>query len=342
MVGLIDFLVNDPEVERYFTVDAELSSMLKVEAALAEAQAMAGFIPTEAGGYIAAIARQFKPDVLQIRQATQRDGVAIPELVRQLREAVGKDYAGDVHKGATSQDIIDSALMIRLKEVFGLLNKKLSRVLARLDGLQREFGQKPYMAHTRMQIALPMLVADKLDSWIEALLKHQARLLYTQSTLLCVQSGGALGNNAAFGQSKTAIVNSWAQRLGLCASKPWQTDRSAIIEIAQIFSLISGTLGKVGQDIALMAQNEVHAISLANSGTSSAMPHKNNPVKAEILVSIARLQAGLLGTIAQSQVHENERSGAAWTLEWCVLPQMAVATGGALEQTHALLENVTF
>ena len=100
------------------------------------------------------------------------------------------------------------------------------------------------------------------------------------------------------------------------------------------FRLLSGTLGKIGQDIALMAQNEVGEVRLATGGGSSAMPHKSNPVPAEVLVTLARFNAGLLGTLHQALVHENERSGAAWTLEWLVLPQMAVATGAGLSKAH--------
>jgi 3-carboxy-cis,cis-muconate cycloisomerase len=105
---------------------------------------------------------------------------------------------------------------------------------------------------------------------------------------------------------------------------------------------VTGALGKIGQDVALMAQNEVGAAQLASGGTSSAMPHKNNPVAAELMVTLARFNAGMLGSLHQSLVHENERSGAAWTLEWMVLPQMCIATGASLRHAAGLLDNLEF
>ena len=115
-----------------------------------------------------------------------------------------------------------------------------------------------------------------------------------------------------------------AERLDLALRPSWHSQRDRIGEFGSFLSLLSGTLGKIGQDIALMAQNEVGEVQLATGGGSSAMPHKSNPVPAEVLVTLARFNAGLLGTLHQALVHENERSGAAWTLEWMVLPQMVV------------------
>jgi 3-carboxy-cis,cis-muconate cycloisomerase len=130
--------------------------------------------------------------------------------------------------------------------------------------------------------------------------------------------------------------------LGLGSAPPWHSQRDRIGELAAFLSLLSGTLGKFGQDIALMAQNEVGEVRLAAGGGSSAMAHKSNPVGAEVLVALARFNAGLLGTLHQALVHENERSGAAWTLEWLVLPRMAVTTAAGLSKALALSGGVSF
>ena len=342
MEKLIDCLVDDPEISKLFSIDAELQSMIDVEAALAFAQKETGFIPEAHGTYLEKLYAGFKPDVAAIKQAMQRDGVPVPELVKQLRKKAEAPFDTSIHKGSTSQDIVDTALMLRLKRVFKRLEQSLSIILELLGDLVKRYGTQTYIAHTRMQIARPMTVSDKLSSWKNALLADQSRLSHAQSTFFIVQTGGAIGNNSDFGVKNRDIVRLMAEKLDLNYGNSWQTDRSRIIDIAETFCLIAGTLGKIGQDIVLMAQNEVHAIALAKSGTSSAMPHKNNPVKAEILVSIARLQAGLLGTIAQSLIHENERSGAAWSLEWLVLPQMAVTSGGALLELRQLMETMSF
>ena len=133
-----------------------------------------------------------------------------------------------------------------------------------------------------------------------------------------------------------------AERLDLRPAPAWHSQRDRIGEFGAFLSLVSGTLGKIGQDIALMAQNEVGAVRLPSGGGSSAMAHKSNPVGAEVLVALARFNAGLLGTLHQALVHENERSGAAWTLEWMVLPQMTVATAAGLQKAQSLVAGMSF
>jgi 3-carboxy-cis,cis-muconate cycloisomerase len=139
-----------------------------------------------------------------------------------------------------------------------------------------------------------------------------------------------------------AVAASMAAILGLGDAPPWHSQRDRIAELAACLSLLSGSLGKFGQDIALMAQNEIGEVRLARGGGSSAMAHKSNPVAAEVLVALARFNAGLLGTLHQALVHENERSGAAWTLEWMVLPQMVVAAGAGLNRARALVGGMSF
>lgn len=342
MMKLVDGLVSDPYIAKLFDTPAEISSMVEVESALARAQESAGFITSDAAKHIQTLCANFVPNIEEITKAMQRDGVAVPELVRQLRMNADEKFVKFVHLGATSQDIIDTGLMLRLAKVFEHLIKLLDNLTNSLDKLLEKYSDKPYIAHTRMQIALPMTVQNKIDTWYDAIHNHKSRFMLILDRVLTVQTGGAIGNNADFGEYAPLINANLAKELKLMPGNSWHTDRSRIMDIAQALCLLTGTLGKVGQDIALMSQNEVHAIHVASGGTSSAMAHKNNPVKAEVLVSIARFQAGLLGTIAQSMVHENERSGAAWTLEWMVLPQMAITAGGAIKQAHDILDTATF
>jgi 3-carboxy-cis,cis-muconate cycloisomerase len=198
------------------------------------------------------------------------------------------------------------------------------------------------MAQTRMQRALPFTVADKIDTWSNPLRRHQEALLELAPQLLVVQLGGPVGTRAQLGPKGDAVAAALAARLGLRVAPSWHSQRDRIGALGAWLSLLSGTLGKIGQDVALMAQNEVAAVRLAAGGGSSAMAHKSNPVAAEALVAIARFNAGLLGTLHQALVHENERSGAAWTLEWMVLPQMIVATAGALRQAEGMIVGMRF
>ena len=162
------------------------------------------------------------------------------------------------------------------------------------------------------------------------------------SRILVVELGGPVGDRASFEGKGGAVARGLAQRLDLGIAEPWHSARDPIVAFGSLLSLLSGSVGKFGADVALLAQNEVAAITVAGGGGSSAMAHKSNPVNAEVLVALARHNAGLVGTLHQALVHENERSGAAWTLEWLTLPQMLVATGGSLRLALALAEQISF
>ena len=339
---LLQALVGDEEVAAFFSDDAELAAMLRFEAALAEAEAMADLVPSDSAKAIGEVCHNFKPDWRALAEGLARDGVVVPALVRQLRDAVGEPHDGFVHWGATSQDVIDTALMLRLKGVLAIYLRRLDGLLFALGELRARDGAVSLMAHTRMQQALPFTAADKIDTWAAPLKRHRERLRVLGPQLLAIQLGGPVGTRTEFAAKGDVVANELARLLDLPAASPWHSQRDRIAEFGSFLSLVSGTLGKIGQDVALMAQNEVGSIRLPSGGGSSAMAHKSNPVAAEILVTLARFNAGLLGTLHQAQLHENERSGAAWTLEWMVLPQMAIATAAGLEKARELIVSASF
>ncbi|WP_426122548.1 3-carboxy-cis,cis-muconate cycloisomerase [Pararhizobium sp. PWRC1-1] len=319
-------LLGDEEISAFFSAEADIRAMLSFEAALAQAQADHGVVSKEAAVRIAEICGTFQPDVLALRHAVATDGVVIPELVRQLRKAISGEAAEKIHFGATSQDVIDTSLMLRLKAACAILSDRLSQLLGSFYGLGHDWGGNPLMGHTRMQAAIPITVADRLAAWSSPFAHYRDRL---QKTSFPVQFGGAAGTLQKLGDKAGAVRATLAGNLGLSDRPQWQSQRTTIADIAHLLSLISGSLGKFGQDIALLAQSGTE-ITLLGGGSSSAMPHKQNPVAAEALVSLARFNAVQLSGIHQSMVHEQERSGAAWTLEWMILPQMVIACGASL------------
>jgi 3-carboxy-cis,cis-muconate cycloisomerase len=339
---LLQTLVGDEAVAAFFSNEAELLAMLRVEAALASAEAEVGLIEVAAAERIAEACRDFQPDWQRLAQGLAQDGVVVPEFVKQLRAAVGEAHAKSVHVGATSQDIIDTGLILRLKDVTQVYLDRLGALTHALETLKERDGESRLMAHTRMQQALPFTAADKIDTWLQPLERLGETLQEIMPRLLVLQLGGPVGTRAELKGHGDAIADGMAERLGLGFVPAWHSQRERIGEFGAWLSLVSGALGKIGQDVALMAQNEVGEVRLATGGGSSAMPHKSNPVPAEVLVTLARYNAGLLGTLHQALVHENERSGAAWTLEWMVLPQMAIATGAALRLAASLVSGLTF
>jgi 3-carboxy-cis,cis-muconate cycloisomerase len=339
---LLAHLLGSAAINACFTAEADIRAMLDFERTLAVAQAAEGVIPPEAGAAIASACLSFVPDMDRLARATARDGVVVPEFVRQLRAAVNEPYAQHVHKGSTSQDVIDTGLFIRLARVCDLLAQGLRDCFDRIGELEAKFGDVKLMGHTRMQRARPITFRHKAAAWREPLLRDLQRLDALRPRLLVLQLGGAVGNRAELGEQAQAIVDYMARALGLAPLKRAQhAERDGVTEFAQWLALVAGSLGKIGADIALMAQNEVSEVKVAEGGGSSAMPDKSNPVKAEVLVTLAHYTAALSAAAATAMVHENERSGSAWTLEWLTLPQMCAATGGALRIAGDLLAGLT-
>jgi 3-carboxy-cis,cis-muconate cycloisomerase len=335
-------LLGDAELSALFTVEADIRAMLAFEAALAEAQAVARLIPEEAAQRIREVCETFRPDPSRLAEGALRDGVVVPILVKLLRETIGEPYARHAHRGATSQDVIDTSLVLRLKTAVTLFETRLANLLTILHAIEVRDGAIPLMGRTRMQRALPIKASDKLRAWREPIGRHLARLAELKPRLLVVQFGGPVGIRGELDGKADRVVAELAWRLELGDGPCWQVERDSLAEFASWLSLVSGTLGKLGQDVALMAQNEVGEVALAGGGTSSAMPHKSNPVLAEVLVALARFNASLLGAEHLALVHENERSGAAWTLEWLVLPQMLAATATSLRHAATVCEGLRF
>ena len=326
---LLSALLGDEEASRHFSVEAEIEAALAFESALAQVQAENDIIAKDAAAAIVSGLSSFRPDTALLRAAVARDGVMVPELVRQIRMAVGEPHGQKVHFGATSQDVIDTSLMLRLKSVVEHLGLLLTETIIRLTSLDERFGGRALAGVTRMQPAIPIQVADRVRAWRAPLQRHQEKLPEQSRRLLVVQLGGAAGTLEKFGDKGPAVRADLAARFGLADAPQWQSQRDALADFSGWLSLVTGSLGKFGQDIALMALGGTE-IELSGGGGSSAMPHKQNPVKAEALVALARFNATQLAGLHQALVHEQERSGAAWTLEWLLLPQMAVATAASL------------
>jgi len=335
-------LLGDDELTPHFSVRADIAMMVRFEVALAKAEAACGLIPIDAAQAISTASETFHPDVKLLGEGSARDGLAVPQFVQLLRSHVGEPHAGHVHFGATSQDLIDTSLVLRLKNVAHVLKTRLDELDAVLGSLDNRFGSNALMGRTSMQAAIPMRAGDRIRTWRQPLRTHEAKLQSLLPTLLRLQFGGAVGTLDKLGDKGQKVSRRLADELELAVSQsPWHTDRSAIVELAHWLALVTGTLGKIGQDIVLMAQNGIDDITVSGTGGSSAMPHKQNPIQAEALITLARFNAVLVSGMHHAIVHEQERSGAAWTLEWMLLPQMVVATGAATRTGVDLISKIS-
>lgn len=335
--GLHSALWHDAEIGQLFSREAELAAMLRFEAALAEAQAAAGLIGGEAALAIAGLCRTFVPDVVALEAGIARDGMAVPDLVRQLRDRLPESARDALHLRSTSQDVIDTVFMMATVDGLAIMERRLGGVISCLEAIGATDGDLPQMARTRMQRALPFTLAARVDAWRAPLSRAVARLADLRPRLLLLQTGGPIGIDDGPWTDRLAAL------LGLhVPRRSWHTSRDGLAELASWLSTVSGSLGKIGMDLAMMAQNEVGEAELPGGGKSSAMHHKSNPVPAEILVALARFNAVLVSGVHQALVHEQERSGAAWAIEWMCLPQMMEVTGASLRHAHDLLSRVRF
>ncbi len=350
-------LFSDREIVALLDDRARLRAMLEVEAALARVQGRLGVIPAAAATRIAEVAESLELDPAALASRTASAGVPVPALVASLRAAVGAEAGAYVHWGATSQDIMDSGLVLRLRAVLDALDGRLAGAIETLAALAQEHRGTVMAARTRSQQALPTTFGLQAAGWLLPLARHRERLAQLRPRLLVMQFGGAAGTLAALGAAQgaargedgVAVMEALATELGLAIPPaPWHSQRDGIAELAAWFALVTGSLGKIGEDLVLLAQSEVGEVTPGggpgggpgSGGGSSTLPQKTNPVAAEALVTLARFNAGLLAPATEALPQAQERGGAAWPLEWLTLPQMAAATGAALRLAAAALDGL--
>ena len=335
-------LLGDQAVSEQFADAAHLRALLDVEAALARAQGRLGIIPADAAAAIDKAARELTLDPAELAGPTYDAGLPMIALVSKLRETVGGEAAQYVHWGATSQDIMDTGLVLQCRTVLHDLSGRLDNVIGGLGTLARTHRDTLMVGRTRSQQATPITFGLKVANWLAPLLRHRERLTQLRTRVLVVQLGGGAGTMAAYGDKGPDLTAALADELDLGApAAPWHAGRDGFTELASWFSLTTGSLGKIGQDLVLLSQSEVGEVGFGGGGGSSTMPQKQNPVLAETLVTLARHTAGLLGMSHNAMVHAHERDGAAWASEWLTLPQMAVDAGAALGHAVTILETMT-
>jgi 3-carboxy-cis,cis-muconate cycloisomerase len=333
-------LLGDDEAAAIWSPERQLTHMLAFESALTRSLGRIGSVPANIANNLADQIAGFQVDLDDLRSGSATDGLPVPALISQLRKMAGENSKA-VHIGATSQDVIDTALALTLIEFNSMLRNRLTDAVSAITSLEKKFGTQNLIGRTRMQAALPITAANRLRSWSVPLQNHLQRLEQIRPRVELLQLGGAVGDRAAFSTHATDIAADMAAELGLGNPETsWHATRDGLADYANLLSLISGSVGKIGQDICLMAQQGIGEIGMATGGGSSAMPHKQNPILAELLVTLARYNATQLSGMHHALVHEQERSGTAWTLEWMILPAMARATARSLSALYDVCSQV--
>lgn len=345
--SLADGYLSSSALAALFDAPATLTRMLEFEAALAMAEGDIGLIPAGAAAAIAqaSAAPVSAAEVAAVTAGTAASSTPATAMVELLIARVATlDAAAAryVHWGSTSQDVMDTTLMLQARAGLTQIDRSIARTCARLAGLTDQHRDTLMVARTLSQHAGPSVLGLKLAGWLDGLLSQRTQLARVRAALP-LQCGGAAGTLAAFAADGPALRAALAARLGLRAAVPWHTERSVVREVASVLGMTAAAAGKVGFDLVLMAQTEVAEVAEAATpgrGGSSALPHKQNPVAAIGVCAGARRAPGLVATVLASCEHLHERAAGAWHAEWAALSELFVVTGAVVEQLERALSGL--
>lgn len=331
-------------MRQVFADDTYLQRCLEVEAALARVQAGLGLIPPAAADEITAKARLDILDLDTIKSRTERVGYPILPLVEQI-VAAAKDGLGEyAHWGATTQDIMDTAVVLQLRDALKLVQADLDGIAATLTGLARAHRDTAMAGRTHLQHALPTTFGLKAAVWLSSIARHRARLAELRPRVLVGQFAGAAGTLASLGEHGLAVHDGLMAEIGL--GRPaiaWHVARDGLAEAVNFLGLVTGSLAKIATDVMLLMQTEVGEAFepfAAGRGASSTMPQKRNPIGCELILAAAKGVRAQVGLMLDAMVHDHERATGPWHAEWLALPQAFVLTAGALGQARAILEGL--
>jgi 3-carboxy-cis,cis-muconate cycloisomerase len=333
------------EMRALFSDATHLQLMLDVEAALARAEAKLGLVPEPVAEAITRAARVKNLRMERIAEGTREAGVPVPALVSELGRAAGEEAARYIHLGATTQDILDTALVLQMRRALEHLRRDLVALARRLARRASEFRDTPMAGRTHLQQAVPTTFGLKCAVWASPLAAHVERLDQTARRALVVQFGGAAGTLGAFGANGVAVAEALAHELGLgVPDLPWHATRDGIAEIVALLGLVCGSLSKFALDLTLLMQTEVAEVFEPHApgrGGSSTMPQKRNPVAAEYIIAAARGVQALVPLMLTAMAQDHERATGPWQSEALVIPQCFVLCAGAMAHALAIAEGMT-
>jgi 3-carboxy-cis,cis-muconate cycloisomerase len=338
-------LFTTPAMRAVFSDEARLQRMLDVEATLARAQARLGLIPAAAADEITAKADVSRFDLAEIGKGTALVGYPIVPLTRALSRACAGDAGRWVHWGATTQDIIDTALVLQLRDGLELIGADLDGTRAALADLARRYRDTPMAGRTHGQHALPITFGFKCALWLDPLQRHAERLARLGREVAVVQFGGAVGTLASLGTDGIRVMEALAEELALqTPTIAWHVGRDGLAEVASFLGRLTGSLGKIATDIALLMQAEIGEVAEPRQegrGGSSTMPQKRNPIACELVLACASNVRQLVPVLYDAMVQDHERATGPWHAEWIALPQAFALTAGALHHARAMLEGLS-
>ncbi len=338
-------LFGTAEMRAIFSDAGFLARCLEVEAALARAQAGLGIIPAAAAREITDQAKPGILDLERLKRETEIVGYPILPLVKQLAAACAGEAGRYVHWGATTQDIMDSALVLQLRAALDLAEADLAAVSQSLAALARRHRDTPMAGRTHLQQALPITFGFKAAVWRAPIERHRERLAQLRPRVLVGQFGGAAGTLASLGGQGLPVRAALMRELDL--GEPaitWHVARDGLAEAVLFAGLVTGSLAKIATDVMLMMATELGEAFEPfehGRGGSSTMPQKRNPISSELILACAKLVRQHAALMLDAMVQDFERATGPWHAEWIALPESFIATAGALKQAKLMLAGLT-
>ncbi len=338
---LFSNLFGTPAMRAIFPDETLVQRYLDVEAALARVQARIGLIPEEAAKEIESKCDVTRVDFERLRTRTEVVGYPILPLVEQLTEWCKGNTGQYCHWGATTQDIMDTADVLQIRDALALVRTDLETVATTLASLANKHKQTPMAGRSHLQHALPVTFGYKCAVWLSSIDRHVQRLDELLPRVLVVEFSGAAGTLASLGNAGLPVQEALSKELNL--NRPditWHTARDNLGEVSGLLALIAATLGKIGYDIMLMMQSEIGEVYepfVPGRGASSTMPQKRNPIASEMLLAASKIVRELHGSMLDAQVQDHERATGQWHVEWHALPESFVVTAGALRHAREML-----
>jgi 3-carboxy-cis,cis-muconate cycloisomerase len=326
-----------------FSDRARLAAMLRVEAALARAEARFGLAPPELAPAIDAMsADDF--DLATLGRATAIAGVPSIPFLKAVQGKLTPELERHLHRGATTQDLIDTALVLQMRDAFALIAADLGAILAGLARLAREHRETPCVGRTYGQHAAPVTFGYKAAVWLAGVAEVAEQLPGLRSRALTASLAGPVGTLAGLGDKGPEVADAFAHELDLATSPmAWHTRRARIAETGAWLAILIGALAKMAGDVAHLASTEVGEVSephVPGRGGSSAMPHKRNPVGATVILAAHAACKGHVTTLLDAMAAAHERPAGLWHAEWLALPQLFGLASGALREARTLGEGL--
>ena len=340
-------MTTTPQMMSIFDDIGMLQAMLDFEKALAAAGSKCNIFEPAIADAIAKYCQVSKFSIPDLSELASQHGTIVVPLVQHLTNLVAvkdKPASGWVHYGATSQDVIDTAIIIQLKKALVILERDVQRLVSALENLINKYGNQIMIGRTLLQPSVPITFGQKVLGWKSALLRNWKRIEINATEASVLQFGGAAGNLSSLGPDGQRVRESLSEILELgLPDDVWHTHRDRIVALCSSVSILVGGLGKIALDISLLLQAEVGEVSEksdSSRGRSSAMPHKRNPVNCLVALAGAKRTPHLLATLLDAMPHEHERALGGWQVEWVTIPAIFEVAAGSISAVADMCEGL--